>query len=104
MGRKGLQEVAVQNAQKAAYAAKRISEIDGYSLPFSAPHFNEFVVRGPRPSAVTLETLRTENGILAGLPLSKYYDGHEKDFLVTVTEMNSRKHIDDLADALASVK
>src|SRR5262249_19007874 len=34
MGKKGLQEVAAQNAQKAAYAAKRISEIEGYSIPF----------------------------------------------------------------------
>ena len=34
MGRKGLQEVARQNAQKAAYAARRISEIEGFSLAF----------------------------------------------------------------------
>ncbi|MEP6923765.1 MAG: aminomethyl-transferring glycine dehydrogenase subunit GcvPA, partial [Pyrinomonadaceae bacterium] len=43
MGKKGLQEVAVQNAQKAAYAAKKIVALDGFSLPFSAPRFNEFV-------------------------------------------------------------
>ena len=47
MGKAGLQEVAMQNAQKAAYAAKQITAIDGYSLPFSSPRFNEFVVRGP---------------------------------------------------------
>src|SRR5688500_12576970 len=42
MGKKGLQEVAVQNAQKAAYAKKRIGVTDGFSIPFSAPTFNEF--------------------------------------------------------------
>jgi glycine dehydrogenase subunit 1 len=100
MGRQGLQEVALQNAQKAAYAAKKISEIDGYSLPFSAPHFNEFVVRGQRPAAETLEKLRTENGILGGLPLSKYYSGYDNDLLVCVTETNTREQIDSLVDSL----
>src|SRR4029453_16883706 len=47
IGRKGLQEVAMQCAQKAAYAAKRIQAIAGFSLPFTGPRFNEFVVRGP---------------------------------------------------------
>jgi glycine dehydrogenase subunit 1 len=100
MGKKGLQEVAVQNAQKAAYAAKQISEIDGYSLPFSAPRFNEFVVRGPRPAVEILERIRTEKGIVGGLALSKYFDGHDNDFLVCVTEMNSKQQIHDLAAVL----
>src|SRR5262245_4981179 len=42
MGRRGIQEVARQCAQKAAYAARRIGEIEGFSLPFSGPRFNEF--------------------------------------------------------------
>ena len=101
MGKKGLQEVAVQNAQKAAYAARKISEIDGYSLPFSAPRFNEFVVRGPRPATEILESVRTGCGIIGGLALSRYYAGHDNDFLVCVTETNSKQQIDALAAALA---
>ena len=100
LGKKGLQEVAVQNAQKAAYAAKQISAVDGYSLRFSSPHFNEFVVRGPRPATEILERLRTESGILGGLPLSKYYQGHDNDFLVTVTELNTKEQIDRLVAGL----
>jgi len=100
MGKKGIQEVAVQNAQKAAYAAKRISEVAGYLLPFSAPRFNEFVVRGPRPAVETLDRLRIEKGILGGLALSKYYEGHENDFLVAVTELSTKPQIDGLASAL----
>ena len=100
LGKKGLQEVAVQNAQKAGYAAKAISAVDGFSLPFSGPVFNEFVVRGPRPAAETLELLRTDNHILGGIALSRYYGGHENDFLVTVTELNSKQQIDDLVSAL----
>jgi glycine dehydrogenase subunit 1 len=100
MGKKGLQEVAEQNAQKAAYAKKQIAAIDGYSIPFSSPTFNEFVVRGPRPATEVLEMVR-ENGTIGGLALSKYYSGHDNDFLVCVTETNSREHIDKLVSALS---
>ena len=99
MGKKGLQEVAEQNAQKAAYAKLQIAAVDGYSIPFSSPTFNEFVVRGPRPATETLETVR-EKGVVGGLALSKYYGGHENDFLVCVTETNSREQIDGLIAAL----
>ena len=100
MGKKGLKEVAEQNAQKAAYAKKRISEIEGYSIAFSSPTFNEFVVRGPKSASETLEKLRTENGIIGGLALSKYYPERENEFLVCVTETKSQEAIDDLVDAL----
>jgi len=100
MGKKGLQEVAMQNAQKAAYAKQRIGEIEGYSIAFSAPSFNEFVVRGPRPAAEILEKLRTENGIIGGLALSKYYEGHRDEFLVCITETSSKADIDSLIKAL----
>jgi len=93
MGKKGLQEVAEQNAQKAAYARKKIAEIDGYDIAFSAPTFNEFVVRGPKPAAELLGSIR-QNGIIGGLALSKYYTGHENDFLVCVTETSKREQID----------
>ena len=101
MGKKGLQEVAMQNAQKTAYAARQIAAVEGYSLPFSAPRFNEFVVRGPRPAVETLEKLRTENNIMGGLALSKYYAGHDNDFLVCVTETNAREQIDNLVTGLS---
>lgn len=99
MGKKGLQEVAEQNAQKAAYAKSQIAAIEGYSIPFSSPTFNEFVVRGPRPATETLESVR-EKGIVGGLALSKYYGGHENDFLVCVTETNSREQIEFLVESI----
>jgi len=101
MGKKGLQEVAVQNAQKAAYAAKQIAAIAAFSVPFSAPSFNEFVVRGPRPATEVLAGLR-EKGIIGGLPLSKYYSGRENEFLVCVTEVSSREKIDALVTTMSN--
>src|SRR4029078_4354256 len=47
MGRRGIQEVAQQCLQKAAYAARRIASVKGILIPFSGPRFNEFVVRAP---------------------------------------------------------
>ena len=100
MGKAGLQEVAVQNAQKAAYALKQISAIDGFSAAFSAPTFNEFVIRGPRPAQQVLDGLCNDSGILGGIALSKYYDDRPNDFLVCVTETNTKAQIDKLAEAL----
>ena len=102
MGKKGLQEVAVQNAQKAAYAKKRISEIEGFSLPFSSPTFNEFIVRAPKDAGEILENLRTGKDIIGGLALSRYYEENPNDFLVCVTETNTKEQIDNLIEALKS--
>ena len=100
MGKQGLREVATQNALKAEYAAKKIVAIEGFSLAFSAPKFNEFVVRGTKPATEVLERVRGE-GIIGGLALSKYFGGHDNDFLVCVTETNTREQIDSLVRALA---
>jgi glycine dehydrogenase subunit 1 len=102
MGKKGLREVAEQNAQKAAYAKQKISEIDGFSIAFDAPTFNEFVVRGKRPAADVLERLRSTGGIIGGLALSKYYGGHDNDILVCVTETNTREQNDALVAGLST--
>ncbi len=100
MGKQGLQEVAMQNAQKAGYAAHRIAAIDGYEIAFTAPRFNEFVVRCSRPAEAVLEHLRSEHGIIGGLELSKYYPDSPNDLLVCVTETNSRSQIDALVAGL----
>ena len=103
MGKKGLQEVAVQNAQKAAYAARRISKIEGFSLPFSAPKFNEFVVRAPKSADEILSKLLSEKAIVGGLSLSRYFSDNANDFLVCVTEINTKEQIDNLVEGLKGV-
>jgi glycine dehydrogenase subunit 1 len=101
MGKTGLQEVSMQNAQKAAYAAKQIAALDGYEIAFSSPVFNEFVVRGPRAAGEILEWIRTESGIIGGIALSRYYPERANEFLVCVTETNTKKQIDELVAALS---
>jgi glycine dehydrogenase subunit 1 len=103
LGRRGLQEVAAQCAHKAAYAARRIAALEGFSLPHSAPRFNEFVVRAPVPAEGLLERLAAERGITGGLALSRYFADRPDDLLVCVTETNTRAEIDALAEGLKEV-
>lgn len=103
MGRRGLQEVAEQCARKTAYAAKRIAEIAGFTIPFSGPRFNEFVVRARVEAKGLLSRLASEKQITGGLALSRYFEDRPNDFLVCVTETNSRAEIDALVDGLATL-
>jgi glycine dehydrogenase subunit 1 len=103
MGRRGLQDVAKQCVQKASYAARRISELEGFSLPFSGASFNEFVVRAPGDARRLLERVAGERNIDGGLALSRYFSDRPNDFLVCVTELNSRSEIDALVNTLESV-
>jgi glycine dehydrogenase subunit 1 len=102
MGKQGLREVAEHNAQKAAYAAGQIAAVDGYELAFSSPVFNEFVVRASKPAGEILTRVRNNHGLIGGLALSEYYPERQNDFLVCVTETNSKEQIDGLVNALAS--
>jgi len=103
MGRRGVQEAAHQCAQKAAYAARAIAKLNGYSLPFTAPYFNEFVVRGPGRAVDLLSRLGKEKGIDGGIALSRFMPDMANDVLVCVTETNSRAQIDALVEGLRSV-
>ena len=103
MGRRGVQEAARQCAQKAHYAAREIAKLEGFSLPFSAPFFNEFVVQAPIKAAPLLDRLANEKGIDGGLALSRFDANRGNDFLVCVTETNTRGQIDALVDGLDSL-
>ena len=103
MGRRGIQEVAQQCAQKAAYAARAIARLSGFSLPFSGPYFNEFVVRASGKAVDLLARLGKEKGIDGGIALSRFMPDRPNDFLVCVTETNSREQIDALVEGLASL-
>ena len=103
MGRRGVQEVATQCAHKAHYAATEIARVEGFSLPFSAPFFDEFVVRAPVKASPLLDRLAREKGIDGGIALARFDSSRSNDFLVCVTEMNTRAQIDALVEGLRSL-
>jgi glycine dehydrogenase subunit 1 len=102
MGKRGVQEVAQQNLQKAHYAASRISELRGFDLRFTSPFFNEFVVRAPRPANEVSDRL-LEQKIIAGVTLDRYYPEMRDSLLVCVTETTRKEAIDNLVDALGRI-
>ena len=99
LGQSGLMELARHNQAKAAYARRRLEAVRGVSFPWSAPFFNEFVIRLQVPAEDAVRTL-AGRGLLAGVPLARYFPDLERDLLVCVTEMNPRAEIDRLADEL----
>jgi glycine dehydrogenase subunit 1 len=99
MGRRGIQEVAQQCAQKTAYAVKQIAGIPGFSIPFTGPRFNEFVVRAPVAARALLTRVAAKRGIDGGIALSRFFPDRAKEFLVCVTEVNTREQIDALVAA-----
>lgn len=100
LGKRGVQEVARQNLQKAHYAASEISKINGFELKFPAPFFNEFVLRTPRSATAVLDRL-LESKIVGGIGLETYYPERVDSMLVCVTETAKKEAIDKLVDALS---
>ncbi len=98
-GRQGLRRLAEVNLQRAAALRRRLAAIDGLSLAFEAPGFNEFVVRAERPVADLLAELEGD-GILAGVALGPDYPDLDDCFVLAVTEANPPEEIDRLVEAL----
>jgi len=103
MGKHGVREVAEQNLQKGHYAASEISKLDGFDLRFTAPFFNEFVVRTPQPARQVNELLLRKK-IIGGVALDKHYPDMGDSMLVCVTETVTKEAIDSLVDALAEIQ
>jgi glycine dehydrogenase subunit 1 len=100
MGRRGVQEVARQNLQKAHYAASGIAKLDGFDLKFTAPFFNEFVVRTSRPATEVINRL-LDKKIIGGVALESFYPEMTDSLLVCVTETAGKEAIDNFIAALA---
>ena len=100
MGKQGLRQVAELCYHKAHYAAAKIGELPGYSLPIDGPFFQEFVVQCPSAPADINKKLMEQN-ILGGLDVSEQVPN---GMLLCVTEMSSRDDINALVAALSEFK
>jgi glycine dehydrogenase subunit 1 len=101
LGKRGLREVAEQSHAKAQYLKREIAKLPGYRLPYAGPTFNEFCVEAPEPAAPLLGRLATR-GILAGVPLSRFWPGEDNRFLTAATELNTKEEMDRLIAALGA--
>ncbi|MBW2280251.1 MAG: aminomethyl-transferring glycine dehydrogenase subunit GcvPA [Deltaproteobacteria bacterium] len=99
LGRRGLRKLALANLSLAQYARGALSDA-GLELPYSAPVFNEFVVRGPGLGERHAALL--ERGLVAGLHLGPYDATLRDHLLICTTELVGRDDIDRLARELSA--
>ncbi len=102
MGPTGLQSVAELSLKKAHYAADVISDSDRFELRFASPYLKEFVVRDRERQVSSLLATASNAGILAGVPLGRWYPELDDCFLVAVTERRTRQEIDAWFDSLTN--
>lgn len=99
LGRRGLQYLSKLNFHRTEYAKAKLMELPGYSLKFTAPTFNEFVLTLPCDvNAINRHLF--ENGIIGGLGLKRFFPEMEREMLFCVTEMNNKQAIDRLVEVL----
>lgn len=95
MGKKGVQEAAIQCTSKAHYLAKRLEEA-GCSIENRGGFFHEFVAVSEKTSEDILNALEKE-GILGGYPLD------EHRILWCCTEVNTKEEMDRAAAIVKEV-
>lgn len=100
LGRRGLRQLARQNVTRSHYAQEVLTHHSPCQARFSAPFFNEFVLRVPHAEAVW-QRLKAE-GLVAGLPLAEWYPELSDCVLVCVTETHPRADIERLAHGLGA--
>ncbi len=101
MGPHGVREVGELCARKAHFCAACLTANRRFQRRFPAPVFKEFVVRDGQAQVPTLLADAQAAGILAGIPLGRWYPELDDCFLVTVTEKRTRAEIERLAETLA---
>jgi glycine dehydrogenase subunit 1 len=103
LGPHGLRDVAALGAARARDLERALAGA-GASRVHAAPYLNEFAVRVPDAPRIHAELL--ERGVLAGLPLARWYpdDPQLRDaLLVCATEVTTPADIERFAGALAAV-
>lgn len=94
LGGSGLRELAGLNFDKAEYLKGCLKQA-GLDIPFGTPTFNEFVVRIPNGFERKHERL-LQAGMVAGVPLSRWYPELSDHYLFCVTETKSVENMDRL--------
>jgi glycine dehydrogenase subunit 1 len=98
LGRRGLQAMAATN-YAAAHRVAGLLEEAGVARAFPGPFFNEFTIRVPNAVA-TWERIAQDAGIVAGVPLGRWYPELADVLLLCVTEVHEERQIARLIDAL----
>ncbi len=100
LGPEGMKEAAEANAFNARYALKKLSSLNGVSLKYKGPFFNEFMLELSKDPVQLRKKILQEDSIDIGLPLEKFYPDMKKSLLVCATETKTKEDVDKLTAAL----
>jgi glycine dehydrogenase subunit 1 len=95
---KNLRKLAQLNIYKTQYLKNKLLQLKGWKEVFSAPVYNEFVLRCP-DARLANEKLKNE-GIIGGYELHKDYPELENALLFCATEMLSKDDMDRVISIL----
>ena len=99
LGKTGLAKLGRLNYAKAEYAKARLAE-KGLRLPFAGPTFNEFVVETRESAETLVRRVVSDERLVPGLALARFYPELPRALLVCVTEQHPREEVDRLVEAL----
>jgi glycine dehydrogenase subunit 1 len=102
LGRRGFEQVGRICLSRAEYLKAQIAALPDFEIPFSAPTFNELVVRRKNGQAAPLLASLAAQGILAGIDLGRFYPERKSDLLLAVTEKHEKSDLDRLVTALGN--
>ena len=100
LGPQGMRETAELCTQKAHYAMEQLTASGKLEPAFDAPFFNEFVLRVKDGNVDGLLQKATASGILAGVPLGRWYPSLSDCLLIAVTEKRTKEQIDRLVELI----
>ncbi len=103
VGKAGFRDLAIANTTAAHGAAAALVGTGQWRLRFTSPYFNEFVVTVADPNAASAQARweqARQRGVLAGIPLARWYPVLSDSLLVCATEMHDGAAIDRLVEGL----
>ncbi len=100
MGPQGLRQVATLCADKAHYAAAKLTESGRLELAHDTPFFKELVLRDTRDNVDGLISAALNQGFFAGVALGRWFPDMADCLLIAVTEKRTKVEIDALADVI----
>jgi glycine dehydrogenase subunit 1 len=102
MGKTGLRDCAAHNLARCSELQTKVTSIAGVRARFTAPVFNEFVVRVPGRASDVLAGLQQQH-LLGGLDLGRFYPELADCLLMNATELTTSSEIDVVSHATARV-
>ena len=99
LGPDGFRAVSESNFAIAHRLAETLSSLPGCSLAFDAPFFNEFVLNLPVP-AEDVERELWNDGIIAGLPLGRWWPERRRQMHFCATEIITEASVHRLVAAM----